>query len=330
MVYHLKFKHILVFVLASVLFCEGKSLLDDSPVDIEVATTPCPDELEKQDNTEQSWTDLEDALLNEGTRKTLNDQESLLYESTTLATLNHSVELEKLETEDSNGSTTLCPEELARQQGMLSNSNADGEIRFNNNESSEDEITTISSKNAEISVKTLLDVQKDSALLKLVLNKKQFSNSPDLDGRTKRQASSNYSPYYSSYDPQSQSSNTYTNEASSSASLLENYNNYRSQQFNNNNNNRKKIPSTNGNVTGYQQMQRQRQNNNYRKNYGQKPVNGYRNPSLNMRYSSNGSVYKVKPKTNRRQYQAKLSSSSTVRPARANLKKKFRPLPVFP
>ncbi|XP_066143382.1 uncharacterized protein [Euwallacea fornicatus] len=86
----------------------------------------------------------------------------------------------------------------------------------------------------------------------------------------------------------------------------------------------------------YHQMQRHYPAKTQYQNYKQ-PVKGYQNPSVYVRYPSNGNFkgnyYKVQRRSGgnagvRTQYQGR-PASTTVKSIRATIKKKFRPSPIF-
>ncbi|KAH1007063.1 hypothetical protein HUJ04_004342 [Dendroctonus ponderosae] len=108
--------------------------------------------------------------------------------------------------------TTECPEELAKRQQQEKSPTLIDQLpqehklhRF-----SSSDLADIQTK--EISAKTLLGVQKDSALLKVVKEQMQntLANQEETMHRTKRQTAADYSQYYANqprYDSQGQTAN---------------------------------------------------------------------------------------------------------------------------
>uniref|UniRef100_A0AAR5PB49 Uncharacterized protein n=1 Tax=Dendroctonus ponderosae TaxID=77166 RepID=A0AAR5PB49_DENPD len=220
--------------------------------------------------------------------------------------------------------TTECPEELAKRQQQEKSPTLIDQLpqehklhRF-----SSSDLADIQTK--EISAKTLLGVQKDSALLKVVKEQMQntLANQEETMHRTKRQTAADYSQYYANqprYDSQGQTANL--KESSQNFQPSQSQSNTQKASYNN--------------VRTYQQIQRQYQNyvpKSYQNSV--KPVTSYQNPSLYVRHPSNGNFknyYKVKSGANRRQFQANRRPSSTTfrSTTKRALKKKFRPSPVF-
>lgn len=287
-------------------------------------TTICPEELAKEKQLAEFNTEVveqEDATTTTECPEELAKNEIETTEEAENEKVNSSPWTPEVAT------TTECPEELAKRQQQNKMPGT-----FVDQLPQEQKLHHFSSANPadiesnKLSVKTLLAVQKNSALLKVVKDQMQHTekNQAETIHRSKRQTAADYSQYYAkqpSYNSQGQ--------AKSFKKSTQNFHSPQSQAISNT---RK---ASYNNVRTYQQIQRQYQNyvpKSYQNSV--KPVTSYQNPSLYVRHPSNGNFknyYKLKSGGNRRQFQANRRPSSTTfrSTTKRILKKKFRPSPVF-
>ncbi|XP_066245991.1 uncharacterized protein [Euwallacea similis] len=218
------------------------------------------------------------------------------------------INAKSLSNADSNSSTP-CPEELAKKQDKDQRSRSEFEEAVPNKSAknliddgvpNSEEITTIN-RPTKILISLSDNGQKDETT---TLCPKELAK---VKRRTEKERRKRQSSYYPSQD------HNQSPEAISPKSM----NQPRSPQ-------------------NYHQLQRHYPAKNQYQNYKQ-PVKGYQNPSVYVRYPSNGNFkgnyYKVQRRGggnagNRRQYQAR-PTSTTIKSTRATIKKKFRPSPVF-